>query len=159
MSEGAAVITVPVHGERIVVLYDGRCPLCTFQTKLLTWLDWCSVTRMVPFQHEAAQAYVAGVDPAELSAAIHVVGRDGRIRKSARALRYLGMRMPLLVPLALVAWLPGVIWVAEAVYALISRNRLQLSSIFGCQGACQIMPARQRDNDDVIEAQTSEGQR
>jgi len=27
-------------GEVKIVLYDSDCPLCTFQMKLLTWLDW-----------------------------------------------------------------------------------------------------------------------
>ena len=49
---------------------------------------------------------------------------------------------PVAVPLALFLWLPGVILVAERVYALISRNRQWISRVFGCTGACALVPDR-----------------
>jgi predicted DCC family thiol-disulfide oxidoreductase YuxK len=55
--------------------------------------------------------------------------------------------MPLLVPMALVLWVPGVIWVAERVYSWVSRNRHLLSRIFGCKDACAIMPQREREGE------------
>ena len=55
------------------------------------------------------------------------------------------MRLPLLVPVALFLWIPGVIQVAEIVYGWVSRNRLLLSRLFGCKDACAILPARARD--------------
>jgi len=45
---------------------------------------------------------------------------------------------------------PGVIWVAEKFYMWISRNRLFLSRVFGCKGACVIMPERNRDQVDGL---------
>ena len=55
--------------------------------------------------------------------------------------------LPLLVPLALFMWIPGVIWIAEIVYAWVSRNRTLLSRVFGCKDACAVMPARKREQD------------
>ena len=72
-----------------------------------------------------------------------------RIFRGARAIRFVGMRLPLLVPVALFLWLPGIIWVAERVYMSISRNRHILSRIFGCKDACSILPAKQREGDEV----------
>jgi predicted DCC family thiol-disulfide oxidoreductase YuxK len=57
------------------------------------------------------------------------------------------MRMPLAIPIALVLWLPGVIWIAERIYMWVSRNRLLLSRWFGCKEACAILPARRRENE------------
>ena len=45
---------------------------------------------------------------------------------------------------ALILWLPGVIWVAERIYMWVSRNRHLLSRWFGCKQACAWMPERQR---------------
>jgi len=42
---------------------------------------------------------------------------------------------------------PGVIWVAERVYAWVSRNRHLLSRTFGCKDACAIMPQREREGE------------
>jgi len=54
------------------------------------------------------------------------------------------MRMPLLVPVTLILWIPGVIWIAERIYVWVSRNRYLLSKVFGCKEACAILPERKR---------------
>jgi predicted DCC family thiol-disulfide oxidoreductase YuxK len=59
------------------------------------------------------------------------------------------MRLPLFVPVALFLWFPGIIFVAEKVYQIVSRNRLLLSKLFGCKGACAILPQRRRDGDSL----------
>lgn len=132
-----------------IVLYDDACPLCTFQMKLLTWLDWFHSVRLLPLSNPEAARIAPQLTREQLLEAIHCIDRNGRIHRGARCIRFVGMRMPLLVPLALVLWLPGVIWVAEKVYAWVSRNRYLLSRLFGCREACSVMPARKRENDVV----------
>ena len=127
-----------------VVLYDGDCSLCTFQMKLLTWLDWFSVVTLVPIADPRVSVLAPTLTREALHEAIHCVARDGRIHRGARCIRFVGLRMPLLVPLALVLWIPGVIYIAEIFYRWISRNRHLLSRAFGCKEACALMPARNR---------------
>jgi len=129
------------------VLYDDECPLCTFQMKVLTWLDWRHALALVPLSDPRAQQIAPQLGREELQEAIHCVTPAGRVHRGARAIRFLGMRLPLLVPLAVFLWLPGVIWVAEIVYRWISANRLLLSRAFGCKDACALMPARKREQD------------
>ena len=133
------------------VLYDNECPLCTFQMKLLTWLDWFNTIHLVPLSDPRAARIAPQLRQQDLLEAIHCIARDGRIFRGARALRFVGMRMPLLVPLALLLWIPGVIQLAEKVYLLISRNRHLLSRLFGCKDACALLPARKRVNEEPIE--------
>lgn len=135
----------PLH----TVLYDGECPLCVFQMKLLTWLDWRRVLRLLPLADPRAQALAPQISREDLQEAIHCIAQNGRIYRGARAIRFVGMRLPLLVPVALFLWFPGVIFVAERVYKIISRNRLVLSRLFGCKGACAILPTRQRKEDSL----------
>jgi predicted DCC family thiol-disulfide oxidoreductase YuxK len=78
---------------------------------------------------------------------MHVVTTSGRVYRGARCIRFLSLRMPLLVPLGLLLWVPGVIWIAEHIYNLVANNRLVLSRFFGCKDACAIMPARKREHD------------
>ena len=78
---------------------------------------------------------------------IHCVAVDGTVLRGARALRFIGLRMPLLVPLALVLWVPGIIWIAEVTYGCVSRNRHLISKVFGCKGACDILPHRRREGE------------
>jgi len=134
-----------------VLLYDDHCPLCSFQMKLLTWLDWFNVVSMLPLSHGKAAEVAPDITREQLLEAIHCITPDGTVHRGARAIRFMGLRMPLLVPLALFLWLPGVIWVAERVYAFVSRNRLVLSRLFGCKEACSILPARQRSNEQSLQ--------
>lgn len=136
---------------RSTVLYDGDCPLCVFQMKMLTWLDWGNRARLRPISDPEAAALAPHLTREDLLEAMHCITPQGKIHRGARAIRYLGLRMPLLVPLGLFLWVPGVIWVAEKIYEVVSRNRLVLSRLFGCKGACAILPPRQRDGDALSE--------
>lgn len=130
-----------------IVLYDDECPLCTFQMKVLTWLDWFNVVRLLPLSHPESGQIAPRLTREDLLEAIHCVTPSGTIYRGARCIRFVGLRMPLLVPLALFLWIPGVIWIAEKIYAWVSRNRHLLSRLFGCKEACAVMPARKREKD------------
>ena len=129
------------------VLYDDGCPLCTFQMKVLTWLDWRNALALVPISDPRAQEGAPQLTREDLLEAIHCVTPDGRVYRGARAIRFLALRLPLVVPLALFLWIPGVIVLAEIIYQWVSRNRLLFSRVFGCKDACAILPARKRDQD------------
>ena len=129
------------------VLYDDGCPLCTFQMKVLTWLDWRNALALVPLSDPRAQEIAPQLTREDLLEAIHCVTPSGRVYRGARAIRFLGLRLPLLVPVALFLWIPGVIVLAEIIYQFVSRNRLHFSRIFGCKDACAILPARKREQD------------
>ncbi len=128
--------------EKHILLYDGDCPLCTFQMRLISWLDWLGVVSLVPIQDPKAAEIAPDITREDLLEAIHCITPEGEIYRGARAFRFLGLRIPLLIPLGLFLWIPGVIFIAEIVYAFISRNRLFFSKIFGCKGACAILPEK-----------------
>ncbi len=130
------------------VLYDGECSLCTFQMRVITWLDWFNTVTLVPIANPLAAELAPQLTREALLEAIHCVAKDGRLHRGARCLRFIGMRMPLAVPVALLLWIPGVIWVAEKIYMGVSRNRHWLSRVFGCKEACVIMPTRRRANEE-----------
>ena len=132
--------------KRSLVLYDDACPLCTFQMRLLTWLDWFGGIEPLPLSDPRTVAAAPGLTPEALSEAIHCISPRGRVYRGARCLRFLGMRLPLFVPVALFLWVPGVILVAEIIYRWVSRHRLLLSRLFGCKTACAWLPPR-RDKD------------
>jgi predicted DCC family thiol-disulfide oxidoreductase YuxK len=133
--------------KKHLVLYDDECPMCVFQMKLLTWLDWLDVAALVPLSSERAREVAPQLDRETLRAAMHVVTADGAIHRGARCIRFLSLRMPLLVPLGVFLWVPGVIWIAEHAYQFVAGNRYVISRIFGCKDACAILPAKQREQD------------
>jgi predicted DCC family thiol-disulfide oxidoreductase YuxK len=135
--------------KRHTVLYDGGCPMCIFQMKVLSRLDWFGVFALVPSADPQARAIAPQLPHEDLQAAIHCVTAEGRVYQGARALRFMGMRLPLLVPVAILLWIPGMIFLADIVYRWVSRNRLQLSRAFGCKDSCAIPPARKQPQDKV----------
>ncbi|MDB6174706.1 MAG: hypothetical protein JWL59_4017 [Chthoniobacteraceae bacterium] len=130
-----------------IVLYDDQCPLCTFQMRLLSWLDWLNCLALVPLSDPVAQEVAPSIEREDLQSAIHCITRSGQIHRGARCIRFVGMRLPLLVPVALFLWIPGIIQIAEVIYQWVSANRLVLSRLFGCKGACSILPKRSREQD------------
>ena len=90
-----------VEPEKHRILYDDECWMCTFQMRMLTWLDWCDVARLSPVSDPATLQLVPGLNRQDLLEAIHCVSREGAVLRGARALRFIGLRMPLLVPMAL----------------------------------------------------------
>lgn len=115
--------------------------------RLITWMDWFNVVSLLPISNPRAAIVAPALTREALLEAIHCVTPAGRIYRGARCIRFIGMRLPLLVPLALIMWFPGVIWIAERVYQWISRNRHLLSRWFGCGDACAVLPARRRANE------------
>lgn len=137
----------PPHRARYALLYDQDCSLCTFQMRVLTWLDWRNALRLLPLSDPEVARIAPQLSAEQLREAIHCVTPHGRVYRGARAVRFVGARLPLLWPLALVLWLPGVIFVAEWVYQCVSRNRYVLSRLFGCKDACAVMPRKMRSED------------
>ena len=130
-----------------IILYDAECPMCIFQMKVLSWLDWFHTLALVPLSDGRAQEVAPQLTREDLMEAIHCVTPAGRIYRGARAIRFVGMRLPLLIPVALFLWIPGVIQIAEIMYQWVSRNRQILSRVFGCKDACAILPAKKREQD------------
>jgi predicted DCC family thiol-disulfide oxidoreductase YuxK len=139
-----------------IVLYDGDCSLCTFQSRVITWLDWFNTVSLLPIADPRAHDIAPRLTRTDLHEAIHCVTKGGRIHRGARCLRFIGMRMPLAVPFSVAMWIPGVIFIAEIFYRWLSRNRYLLSRVFGCKEACAILPARRRSNEQSMEARASE---
>jgi len=115
--------------------------------RVVTWLDWFNTVSLLPISNPRAAQIAPQLTREALMEAIHCLAKDGKIHRGARCIRFIGMRMPLAIPIALFLWIPGVIWIAEKIYMWISRNRLVLSRLFGCKEACAILPARRREND------------
>jgi len=124
------------------VLYDSECSFCTFQMKVLRWLDWKNLFDLVPAADSRVSSLAPQLTAHDLNEAIHCVSAENQIHRGARAIRFISMRLPVLIPLGLVLWFPGIIFIAERIYAFISRNRQFISRAFGCKGACALLPDR-----------------
>ena len=80
---------------RHIVLYDSDCPLCTFQMRLLTWLDWFNKAELLPINDPRAAEVAPTIEREDLHEAIHCVTPEGDIHRGARAFRFLGFALAL----------------------------------------------------------------
>src|SRR5262245_11823140 len=53
------------------VLYDGDCPFCVFQMRLITWLDWFNTVSLLPISNPRAAELAPKVRREDLLEAIH----------------------------------------------------------------------------------------
>lgn len=127
-----------------IVLYDGDCPLCDFQQRALSWLDWFDEFDFVAISETQSKGLAISIPREKLLEAIHCLSAKGTIYRGARCIRFVGMRMPILIPIAMILWLPGVILIAEIMYRTISNNRHFISRFFGCKSACEMLPKRRQ---------------
>ena len=137
-----------------IVLFDDECSLCTFQSRVISWLDWFNTVRLVPISSPRVPEIAPRLTRGDLQEAIHCLAPNGGIHRGARCIRHISLRMPLAIMIALVLWIPGVIYVAEIAYRWVSRNRHLLSRMFGCKDACALLPARRRANEESVRPET-----
>jgi predicted DCC family thiol-disulfide oxidoreductase YuxK len=114
-----------------VVIYDGECNFCSAQVRWLHRLDWFKLLKFIPAKDPFVKNIAPNLSQERLSEAIYCVSKNGNISRAARCFRSLSLRIPLLFPVALLLWFPGVIWIAEKIYEMIARNRSTLSRFFG----------------------------
>ena len=137
-----------MSNSRHILFYDSDCPFCQFQVRALARMDWFNKVDFVPSKNFHQLRLGVHIDHDDLNQAIHCVTPNKAVHRGARAIRFLGFRMPLLVPFALFMWFPGMIFVSDKIYKLISRNRYFLSRFVGCKDDCSLDFSEKQNPDD-----------
>ena len=109
-----------------MVLYDADCGVCRLTVRSCRKLDWAARVAFVPLRQFTP---AAPGDPTlhRLSHALHVRDERGAWYRGGSAVVRIAAQLPLLVPLALVARLPGMSRPVEAAYRLVADNRRAIS--------------------------------
>ena len=126
---------------RWVFYYDGECGFCTASVRFLARLDFfCKLTWM-PFQDLPGPP--AGLSWEDLDRAAYLETRNSyywgverRLYRGFYAFRMLSLRLPPLMPLTPLLWLPGVNRLGEVAYSWVARNRYRISR------RCRLKPGK-----------------
>jgi predicted DCC family thiol-disulfide oxidoreductase YuxK len=117
----------PAKGKA-VVLFDGMCPLCQHAVRILKRLDW--LKRLHYQDCRDTDHWPKAAVPLKLEALLaemHVVTPNRkRALAGYRALRWMAWRLPLLMPLAPLLYVPGVPWLGNKAYLWLAKNRYNL---------------------------------
>jgi predicted DCC family thiol-disulfide oxidoreductase YuxK len=123
---------------KLFVVYDGECNLCLAtaaklqQIDTVSTLEWVTLQSLISGETKPWPA-IAGVEPAQLAARMHVTDEQGRVFEGADAVLRLLRDVPSLRWLGIVGEWPGFRGVSRWLYRLVARYRYQL---FGKNESC-----------------------
>ena len=112
---------------KLIVWYDGGCPLCRREIAVMQRLDRRGAVDFVDVTETKASA--CPIKPAELLARFHAT-QDGQLLSGAAAFAAMWRAIPLLRPLGLAARSPWVLALLERLYLMFLRFRPRLQHLF-----------------------------
>lgn len=123
--------------RQIRVFFDGQCGLCGRTVRILRGVDLLGRLDLIDFRRlpddGPSSPDAQGVSRADLESEMAVVDAAGRVHWGFAAYRVLLWEVPIGWPLLLVAYLPGVRPIGEAVYRYVAARRA---------GICELLPDR-----------------
>jgi predicted DCC family thiol-disulfide oxidoreductase YuxK len=103
------------------LVFDNQCGFCRRWVDRVTRLDRDGAVRLVPLQDQTA-TLLTGQPVDKLRQAVHFVRKDGSVFAGAAAARELLAVLPGLGATRIVASVPGMMFLAEQVYAWVARR-------------------------------------
>lgn len=124
--------------RRLMVFYDGNCPLCTESARVTTGLDWMHRLQFVSFRDEGvADAY--GLEEVGVERRIYSVIPDtGRAFSGIHTVLQIFLRVPPYWVLVPFIWLSILCGLGQPVYDWIAKRRRVIPIGKCSNGACQI---------------------
>ena len=125
------------RGKSWVIYYDGECGFCTLSVRALALADFFRVVTWTSY-HEMAEP-PEGLTWEDLDAAAYLEVRkaspqsgagpveERKLYRGFYAFRMLTLRLPPLMLLAPLLWLPGVNRLGEWAYGWVAANRYRIS--------------------------------
>ena len=115
-----------------VVLYDGRCRLCTAGADRIRRFDAEARLEVLSLHEPEVAARFPSIRREDVLAEMHFVRPDGSIAKGHEAVREVLKVIPRYRWLALFWDLPGFQFVADRVYKWVARNRYRFNRQVHC---------------------------
>lgn len=129
-----------VDAAALTVFYDTDCGFCSHSAAVLRKLDRHHRIDLMPL-NQAAWAVADAPPEAQLLELMHARDGSGRWFIGGQAWLRIADELPLLRPIGWIGRLPLIRHLVEPVYAVVARNRHNLSRLLG-DDACSIAPAR-----------------
>lgn len=140
--EGSTKNTPSLPDNKVLIFYDGECPICQKAKKRLESIDHTQKLLFVPLQDPMVGEKFPELDPEAMKESMHVVLPNRKVFTGAagyceigkvvsvRSFTGLGFKM-----FSLAMKVPGLLFLAEKAYGMVARNRYKL---FGIQvtGGC-----------------------
>ncbi len=129
--------TTPRPGHRVEVFFDGDCPLCLREIRMLQALDRRGAILCTDIAAPDFDAEALGTDQPTLMASIHGRLPDGTWIEGVEVFRRLYAAVGF-GPLVTLTRLPGIAPLLDWAYAKFAANRLRLTGRCTPDGACSL---------------------
>lgn len=116
-------------GKTLNIIYDGKCGFCIRSLKVVSALDVRGVLRFHDFQQVSTFQEFPILLGADVEGAMYAVAEGERPQRGFFAFRHVLWTSPLMWPLILLFYFPGVSFPGTRVYSWVARNRHAL----GCE--------------------------
>lgn len=126
----------------IEVFFDGKCPLCKREIRMIERLDRRQRVRLVDIAAEGFDAASVGVTWEALMDRIHGRLPDGTLIEGVEVFRRLYTAVGM-GPLVAVSRLPGISQLLDVAYRTFAKNRLRLTGRCA-EGACEVHSRQSR---------------
>ena len=120
----------------LTILYDGDCGFCQAARRLLESIDHTQVCAFLPLQDPDVPTRYPALTSDAIRTTMHMVNDAGQVFTGAAGYREIGWRISKRSVLGLslgvfsvVSFVPGVLWLAEQVYAWIAKRRYQWATL------------------------------
>lgn len=125
-----------MNAPKPLILYDGKCGLCTSSSLWIRRLDWLKRFDHLPYQYADLVHQFPQLKERKLNERLHLVFPDGKVLDGVSALRSIGMRTPLFFLSSLLLYFPPFLWLAEILYRFVARYRRKI------WGTCELPPKK-----------------
>ena len=133
----------PTNDWKVEVFYDGDCPLCMREIRMLMGRDRAGSIRFTNIAASGFDAHAVGLDPSTLMKKIHGRLPSGEFIEGVEVFRrlYDAVGFGALVKLSRAK---GVSHALDAAYSLFAKNRLRLTG--RCEGGACELPSHDHGN-------------
>jgi len=122
-----------------VVIYDGKCRICTAQVSKLLWWDCQNKLSYISLHDARVQERYPDLTREQLMQEMVIVDQKGRRYAGAYAVRYLTSRLRRMWWAAPILYFPGSMILWKPLYRWIAKNRYRLSGTPKCKdGTCEL---------------------
>ncbi|OEH92113.1 thiol-disulfide oxidoreductase DCC family protein [Bacillus solimangrovi] len=121
--------------KKSTVYYDGQCEICCHTKRTLSFFDWFKIIDWIPLQ-EMVNDLPFSIE--EASKELKVITSNNKVYGGYYAVRKLFLRLPLFVPIGLIAYIPGINRLGVPLYKWLANNRKKLLRRKCKNGQCQI---------------------
>jgi predicted DCC family thiol-disulfide oxidoreductase YuxK len=134
MSTSSALPSPAERPTANVVLFDGQCRFCTASVRSLVRFDWLGKLAYLSLHDPQVAVDYPDLSYEQMMREMHVVDQQGRRYGGAAALRFVFLRLPLLVPVGLCMHVPGTLPLWQFLYRVIAERRYRFGRLEACEG-------------------------